>query len=149
MTETSAPLSTATTSHGGHSSRQLVERIAVGDRAAFRCLYAFLYKRVWRAAIQALPQPVDARAVTRATFVEVWHLAGHHLDLSPADVRTWISAITARHIHERLRALDIPCLLPGDYDRHLHRELAELLGPGPSRNPNRPRNLHQRGQPRP
>jgi DNA-directed RNA polymerase specialized sigma24 family protein len=149
MTDTPAPAPTATTSNGGQTSRQLVERIAVGDRAAFRCLYAFLFKRVWRTAIQVLPRPVDARAVTRATFVEVWHLARHHVDHPPAEVRTWIAAITARHVNERLRALDIPCLLVDDYDRHLHRELAELLGPGPSRDPNRPPNLHQRRRPRP
>jgi DNA-directed RNA polymerase specialized sigma24 family protein len=131
-----------------HSSRQLVDRIAVGDRVAFRCLYAMLSQRVWQAASQALPQSVDARAVTRATFLEVWHLAGHHVNHPPADVRVWVAAITARHVDERLRMLDTQRLLVDDYDRHVYCELAELIGPGTSRDSNRPRNLRLRRQPR-
>jgi hypothetical protein len=79
--------------------------------AAFRCLYTFLVMRVWRAASRSLPHPVDSQAVTRSTFVEVWHLARHHLDDSGLDTDAWIAAITARHVDERLRSAASPSLL--------------------------------------
>lgn len=121
-----------TTANGSDCLHLLIDRIAAGDRAAFRCLYAFLAMRVWRDAIRALPHPVDARAVTRSTFLEVWHLAGHHVDHSRIDTGTWIAAITARQIDDRRRAFNTPCPVLGDYDSHVHRELAALLGAGPA-----------------
>ena len=130
MIETPAPARAPATTYGSDRLHGLIARIAAGDRAAFRGLYAFLAMRVWRDAVRALPHPVDARAVTRSTFVEVWHLAGHHLDDAGPDTRAWIAAITARHVDDRLRTIDAPCLLGGDYDRHTHRELAALLGAG-------------------
>jgi uncharacterized protein (DUF1684 family) len=132
MIETLTPARASTTTYGSDRLHDYVARIATGDRTAFRGLYAFLAMRVWRDAIRVLPHPVDARAVTRSTFVEVWHLAGHHLDDAGLDTRTWIAAITARRVEDRLRASDTPCLLRDDYDRHTHRELAALLGAGPA-----------------
>jgi DNA-directed RNA polymerase specialized sigma24 family protein len=108
----------------------LLRRIAAGDRAAFRRLYAFLAMRVWRDAVRALPDPADARAVTRATFVEVWHLAGHHFDHDWVDIRPWIAGITAQRVGDRLRRPDGPSPLLGDYDRQVQCELATLLGAG-------------------
>ncbi len=130
MIEALAPARTATTANGGDRLHELVARIATGDRAAFRCLYAFLAMPVWREAVRALPQPADARAVTRSTFVEVWHLAGHHVDHSGIDTRAWIAAIAARRVDDRLRTSTTPCPVLGDYDSHTHRELAALLGAG-------------------
>jgi hypothetical protein len=115
---------------GGRRLDLLVGRIAVRDRAAFRCLYAFLALPVWFDATRALPNPTDARAVTRSTFVEVGHLARHHIDQSCVDTRIWIGAITARQVHDRRRC---PCTLwwlRDDYDGHVHRELAALLSTG-------------------
>jgi DNA-directed RNA polymerase specialized sigma24 family protein len=108
----------------------LLRRVAAGDRAAFRRLYAFLAMRVWRDAARALPNPADARAVTRATFVEVWQLAGHHLDQEWVDIRAWIAAITARRAEDRLRRPDGRSPLAGAYDRHVHCELIAALGAG-------------------
>ena len=111
----------------------LVTRIAAGDRAAFRTVYAFLAMPVWRDAIRLLP-PVDARAVTRSTFVEIWHLAGHHLDHDGRETCAWILSITARHTSDRIRStVGQPLHRNGcgyGYDHHTHRELAALLGSG-------------------
>ncbi len=108
----------------------LLRRIAAGDRAAFRRLYAFLAMRVWREAARALPNPADARAVTRATFVEVWHLAGHHLDDEWVDIHAWIAAITARRVEDRLRRHNGSPPPVGAYDRHVQCELIAALGVG-------------------
>lgn len=110
----------------------LVERIAAGDRAAFRSLYAFLALRVLCDAARSLPRPADARAVTRATFVEVWHLAGQHVERPRMGTRDWLAAITAQRVDERRPATEPQCPIFGDYDRLVHRELVALLGPGPA-----------------
>jgi hypothetical protein len=107
----------------------LVTRIAAGDRAAFRTVYAFLAMHVWRDAIRLL-MPVDARAVTRSTFVEIWHLAGHHLDHGGRETFAWILSITARHTGDRIRFTGGQRLHCNGYDNHTHRELAALLGNG-------------------
>lgn len=121
----------APTPTGGRDRLGLfVDRIAAGDRAAFRCLYAFLAMPVWREAVRSLPCPADARAVTRSTFVEVWHLAEYHTDHSRNDTRAWIAAITAGRVGDRLRVPNAPDTILADYDRHVHRELVALLGAG-------------------
>jgi DNA-directed RNA polymerase specialized sigma24 family protein len=107
----------------------LVVRIATGDRSAFRSLYAFLAMRVWRDASRLMPHPIDSQAVTRSTFVEVWHLARYHLD-DGGDTDAWIAAITAQKVEERLRATDTPGLAREDYDRHTYREFAAMIGAG-------------------
>jgi DNA-directed RNA polymerase specialized sigma24 family protein len=107
----------------------LVVGIAAGDRRAFRRLYALLVPRVWGEAVQLLP-PGEARAVTRSTFVEIWHLARHHLDDGTGEVRTWVVAITARRVDERIRSCGEPSPHRAGYDHHMHCELVALLGPG-------------------
>jgi DNA-directed RNA polymerase specialized sigma24 family protein len=108
----------------------LVARIATGDRSAFRSLYAFLAMRVWRDASRLMPHPVDSQAITRSTFVEVWHLARHHVDDGGLDTDAWIAAITAHEVEERLRGRDTASVVRGDYDRHTYREFAAMFGAG-------------------
>jgi len=107
----------------------LIARTAAGDRAAFRCLYAFLVMSVWGAAARGLNDPAEAAAVARSTFVEVWHLARHHHNDDPhTDPRAWLMAITAGRVQDRTRILTGPGV--DDYDADVHRELRDLLGPG-------------------
>jgi DNA-directed RNA polymerase specialized sigma24 family protein len=103
----------------------LVARIAAGDRAAFRTLYAFQAMRVWRDAIRLVP-PADARAVTRSTFVEIWHLAAHHRDQEARETCGWIVSITTRHVDDRIRAVEGV----SPHDEHTRCELIALLGNG-------------------
>jgi len=124
---------------------QLVSRIAGGDRAAFRCLYAFMAMRVWRTVTEAPLRSGNAISVARATFVELWHSAG---GAARYDARDWIAAVTDRRVSDRLRIVDGSCrqgghlnqphVIPGrrdlptvaDHDRHIDRELTALLGAG-------------------
>jgi hypothetical protein len=103
-------------------------------------LYAFPAVRVWHTAAHTLPYPGHALAVTRSTFLEIWHTAGA---AAHYDARDWIAAITAFRVDERRR-------LPGEHDHQdpragtaglrgpavdlidqnarVHRELANVLG---------------------
>jgi DNA-directed RNA polymerase specialized sigma24 family protein len=125
------PTHAITTVNASDRLHGLVGRIAAGDRAAFRRLYTLLALPVWRDAIRTLPRPLDAQAVTRSTFVEVWHMAGHHLDDAGTDSRTWIAAITARRAIDRLPTGGTTRRLRDDHDGHTLRELTALLGRRP------------------
>jgi DNA-directed RNA polymerase specialized sigma24 family protein len=92
---------------------QLVRRVARADRPAFASLYDTLSPRVSVQIQQTLPDRVDAAAICRATFVEVWWLARFHVALG-TDVLAWIAGIAARRGAERLRAAEF------------HREADEL-----------------------
>jgi RNA polymerase sigma-70 factor (ECF subfamily) len=113
----------------------LVVRIAAGDRSAFRTLYASLAMRVWRDVSRLMPLPDDSQAVTRSTFIEVWHLARYRLDDDDVtDTDAWIAAIAARKVEERLDA----GVARGDYDRHTYREFAAIIGVGRATAPRSP-----------
>jgi hypothetical protein len=124
----------------------VISGIAGGDRAAFRRLYAFMAMRVWHIATEAPLCPADAVAVTRSTFVGVWHSAGA---AARCDARDWMATVTAGRVNDRLRLVDAngrrgvhpaepavaadrqhqPPTVAGD-DAHIHRELIALLGAG-------------------
>ena len=122
----------------------LISRVAAGDRAAFRRLYAFMAMRVWQIAARAPLGRPDAVAVMRSTFVEVWHSAGA---AARYDARDWMATVTTGRVNDRLRIIDpygccgAPSSPPveaghphrqspdaADYDAHVHRELTALLG---------------------
>jgi len=132
MLKVARPARAITTANTSDHLHGLVGRIAAGDRAAFRRLYALLALPIWRDAIRALPRPLDARAVMRSTLVEVWHMARHHVDEAGVDSRTWIAAITARRASDRRRGPDTTCPLRDDHDGHTVRELTALLGGRPT-----------------
>jgi DNA-directed RNA polymerase specialized sigma24 family protein len=127
MTQKSAAAYGQTSARSGTHVHDLVALIATGDRSAFQSLYALLAMRVRRDASRSMPRAVDSQAVTRSTFVEVWHLARHHVDDGGLNTDAWIAAITAHKIEERLRGLDNPSLVREDYDRHTYREFAAMM----------------------
>jgi DNA-directed RNA polymerase specialized sigma24 family protein len=122
----SQPTATAGAAHIG----ALVTRTAVHDRMAFRRLYAFLAMSVWHMAAHRLPNPHDAAAVTRSTFVEVWHLARHCRTDAGGDARAWVTAIAAGRVDDRTRIRTGPGIAVDDYDARIRRELRDLLGRG-------------------
>jgi len=147
MIELAAPPAPATAAPTVNHDRldHVISRVAVGDRTAFRRLYAFMAVRVWHIVTKAPLGPADAVAVARSTFVEVWHsarAATHY------DARDWMATVTTGCVNDRLRIIDangrhwVHPDGPGvdadrqqqrtvvDYDAHVHRELTALLGAG-------------------
>jgi DNA-directed RNA polymerase specialized sigma24 family protein len=102
----------------------LVGRIAHGDRAAFRRLYARLHSPVCDHVDEILSRRADVPAVVSSTFVEVWWLARHHAGTG-TDVRTWIAGIARARATERERGPERYGLLPAEAS---HVALRQLLG---------------------
>jgi RNA polymerase sigma-70 factor (ECF subfamily) len=105
MIELAAPPARAADGPAIHQDRldHLISRIAAGDRAAFRRVYAFMAMRVWHSALDARLRPANAVAITRSTFVEVWHFAGA---AARYDARDWIAALGTRRANDQLRTID-------------------------------------------
>ena len=140
------PVRAAATSRAGQDHLgHVISRVAAGDRAAFRRLYAFMAMRVWHIVANTPLCATDGIAVTRSTFLEVWHSAR----AAPYyDARDWMARVTSGRVADRLRIADPngrhgirqvesdvgtdrrqqPTLV--DYDAHVHRELNALLGDG-------------------
>jgi DNA-directed RNA polymerase specialized sigma24 family protein len=79
---------------------RLVRRIALEDRTAFADLYDALAARLLRQVQASTADPVQAAAITCATFVEVWMLARGHVD-PDTDVYAWITDIVGRRAADR------------------------------------------------
>ena len=121
----------------------LISRVAGGDRAAFRRMYAFMAMRVWHVAMEARLSRTDGVAVVRSTFVEVWHMAGAAFRY---DARDWMTAVASVRVNDRLSILDVDRRRANpagasdsagrrhqrpdvaDHDADIHRELTALLG---------------------
>lgn len=107
----------------------LVARVAGGDRAAFRRLYARLHAAVCDHAEGILSRSADVPAVVSSTFVEVWWLARHHT-APGTDVQRWIAGIATARATERERGPERDGPLPPEAS---HVALWQLLGePGAS-----------------
>lgn len=117
---------------GRESVNDLVKRIADRDRAAFGRLYRRLVRAVFTQVGESVGSPSAAVAVTRAVFVEVWHLAPR-CAADQVDGLAWVTAIAVRRIAERLREIDgrPPPLITG-YGEFLGRELTAALGEPPA-----------------
>src|SRR6266545_2160922 len=126
MIELAAPPARATAAPTVDHDRldHVISLVAAGDRAAFRRLYAFMAMRVWRIVAEAPLGPADAVAVTRSTFVEVWHsarAATHY------DARDWMATVTTGRVNDRLHLVDAS----GRHHPHRTRRLRQDRRPRP------------------
>lgn len=80
---------------------ELVRRIAAGDEAALRALFAAHQTRVFRFAMRLVGSAAVAEEVTNEVFVEVWRNAGKFEGASAPG--TWILSIAHHRAVSRLR----------------------------------------------
>ena len=102
----------------------LVTRVAAGDRAAFRRLYARLHAAICDHVDELLSRSADVPAVVSSTFVEVWWLSRHHT-APGTDVRRWVAGIATARATERERGPERHGPLPAEAS---HVALRQLLG---------------------
>ena len=81
----------------------LMARIAAGDRAALRQLYAATSAKLFGVALRILSDREEAEDVLQEVYVTVWRRADRY-DPARAGVMTWVSTIARNRAIDRLRA---------------------------------------------
>jgi len=104
------------------SDRELVERLAGGEREALAPLMQRHYRRVYRIALAYLRNPDDALDVVQETFVKAFQHA--HRRNPAAEVLPWLTRIAInqsidRYRRDRRRQQTLEPLAEGDHDLRL------------------------------
>ena len=86
--------------------RQLLRRIAGGDRQAFTQLYVRYQRLLFNYLLQLTPDYGLAEELLQDTLVAVWKNAGSFGDRS--SVQTWLIGVARRQAHNTLRQRKIP-----------------------------------------
>lgn len=88
---------------GREEIEALIARVALGDRAAFRALYAATSAKLHGLLIRILKDPAEAEDVLQDVYVKIWSHAGRYAanGLSPM---TWLITIARNAGIDRLRA---------------------------------------------
>jgi RNA polymerase sigma-70 factor, ECF subfamily len=81
----------------------LIGRIALGDRAAFRALYAATSAKLFGICLRVLKNRTDAEDVLQETFLKIWHNAAKY-QVSGYSPITWLVTIARNQSIDRLRA---------------------------------------------
>ncbi|MBL8908024.1 MAG: sigma-70 family RNA polymerase sigma factor [Rhizobiales bacterium] len=81
---------------------RLIQRIALGDRAAFDRLYARTSAKLFGVCLRILNDRSEAEEVLQDTFIKIWRRADGYAvtDLSPI---TWLVAVARHQAIDRLR----------------------------------------------
>jgi DNA-directed RNA polymerase specialized sigma24 family protein len=82
---------------GAYRLRWLLRRVADDDRDAFGELFHRVSGPVSSRVRRQVPDPIRAAGVVAGTFVEVWWLAGCHVD-PDTEVMAWINNIVRRRV---------------------------------------------------
>jgi RNA polymerase sigma-70 factor (ECF subfamily) len=86
-----APMVTSTAAPAQQSDRELVERVAKGDRAAVRLLFMRHHARVYRFAARQTGSEMMADDIANEVFLELWRQAPAFEGRS--EVSTWLLGI--------------------------------------------------------
>ncbi len=82
---------------------QLLSRVALGDRVAFRRLYDSTSAKLFGVCLRVMRNRSDAEDVLQETYVKIWHNAGK-FQVSGASPISWLAAIARNQAIDRLRA---------------------------------------------
>jgi hypothetical protein len=133
------PLDTAAFVASGSAAhlRWLVRRIADNDRDAFGELFDRVASPMSNAVSRQVPDPVRVARIVAGAFVEVWWLAGGHVD-PDTDVPAWITEIVNRRVEDSESPGPVPDfdaakpgVLTGSRVQRVEVELAGLLARPP------------------
>lgn len=81
----------------------LLERVALGDLAAFDTLYGSLSPAVYGLARRVVRDPSRAEEVTQEVFLDVWRLATR-FDRTRGRARTWVLTMAHRRAVDAVRS---------------------------------------------
>ncbi len=81
----------------------LISRIALGDRVAFRALYTATSAKLFGVCLRVLKNRTDAEDVLQESYVKIWHNAAKY-QVSGYSPITWLVTIARNQSIDRLRA---------------------------------------------
>ncbi len=81
----------------------LIARVALGDRAAFRCVYDRTSAKLFGVCLRILKERSEAEDTVQEVYTKVWHAAGSY-SASTASAMSWLIAIARNRSIDRLRA---------------------------------------------
>jgi RNA polymerase sigma-70 factor, ECF subfamily len=122
---------------GNDLDRELLQRVSVGDRGAFRDLYLRYHRRLARFLTRFTRRYADAEEIINDTLLIVWQRAGEFRNASR--VSTWIMGIAYRRAlnvirrannHERAMRSEITEAEPTVRDNAQALEQRQLLDSG-------------------
>lgn len=92
-----------------HTDQLLFARIAAGDEAAFRSVFAFYHEQLYPYVLSLVKTEADAREVLQEVFLRVWVQRAELPDVQ--NPGGWLRTITGRiaftHVRKRLRYLEV------------------------------------------
>jgi RNA polymerase sigma-70 factor, ECF subfamily len=83
---------------------QLISRVALRDRVAFRQLYAATSAKLFGVCLRVLKNRTDAEDVLQEVYIKIWHNAGKY-QVSGYSPITWLVAIARNHAIDRIRGI--------------------------------------------
>lgn len=98
----------------------LLARISIGDRAAFRRLYEVLGAKLFGVSLRILAHRSDAEDAVQETFVKIWHNADR-FSAERGQAEAWLVSIARNQAIDSLRARK-----PGGRDLSSMPELRDL-----------------------
>jgi RNA polymerase sigma-70 factor, ECF subfamily len=81
----------------------LISRAGLGDRLAFRSLYAATSAKLFGVCLRVLKNRTDAEDVLQETYIKIWHNAAKY-QVSGYSPITWLVTIARNQAIDRLRA---------------------------------------------
>ncbi|MEO0829755.1 MAG: sigma-70 family RNA polymerase sigma factor [Pseudomonadota bacterium] len=82
---------------------QLIERVAMDDRAAFDRLYAATSGKLFGVLVRILKDRAEAEDALQEVYVRIWQNAARYA-VSSSSPMSWLVAIARNHAIDRLRA---------------------------------------------
>jgi RNA polymerase sigma-70 factor, ECF subfamily len=106
-------------------TNDLIARIANGDRAAFRSIYASAGPKLFAIALRMLRQREEAEEVLQEAFVRIWERS-HQFDPAKGAGSAWLATIARHCALDRLRkpgrnAVTFDEAVVGEIDAHVAR----------------------------
>ncbi len=82
---------------------ELISRIGIGDRRAFRRLYELTSPKLFAVCMRVLRERHEAEDALQEVYVKIWHNASRFSggDCSPV---SWLAAIARNHAIDRIRS---------------------------------------------
>ncbi len=81
----------------------LIGRAGLGDRAAFRALYAATSAKLFGVCLRVLKNRTDAEDVLQEVYIKIWHNAAKY-QVSGYSPMSWLIAIARNQSIDRIRA---------------------------------------------